>query len=460
MVEKIQVPDNAKMIETHWLYQRRPVQKEIHSIINQYRFSVLVAHRRFGKTVLAVNQLILRATKDQLANGMYAYVAPFRNQAKSVAWEYLKRYTSVILNRKINEQELSINLPGNIMIRIFGADNPDSLRGMYFDGVVMDEVAQMRREVWAEIIRPALADRHGWALFIGTPKGANLFHELFLQAQENVTGEWTALTYRVTDTDALPSEEVEQLRKEMGDNAFRQEFLCDFSASSEDVLITIDESTAATRQTHMPNDYLSMPAVFGVDVARFGDDRSVVFMRRGLQVYSPWILARANNVEVAERIISLYHEHMPHSIFVDAGQGQGVIDILSQHLPGKVIEVPFNSSARYSTKFYNRRAEMYFTCREWLRKGGSLPNIPDLITELSAPTYKFNVAGKILLEPKEDIKKRLGKSPDLADALILTFAENIQPSMSSRQLYADMNDSPLSGYEDTYQQQKWADGIL
>ena len=467
-VEHVQIPDGVRVIEmpVDWIYKRRPIQKEIHAVLDNTRFVVLVAHRRFGKTIVSVTQIIRRAARDKIANGVYAYVAPYRNQAKSIAWEYLKRYTSQLSNRKVNEQELSIVLPGNITIRIFGADNPDALRGMYFDGVVLDEVAQMRRALWTEIIRPALADRKGWALFIGTPKGANLFHELYLQAQKDTSGEWTALLYRVSDTDALPADEVAQIQKEMGDNAFRQEFMCDFSASSDDVLITIDEAVAATQRTYMPSDYLSMPSVFGVDIARFGDDRTVVFERRGLVAKQPTIISKADNVQVAERIISLYHERQPQMIFIDAGQGQGVIDILHRQLPC-VIEVPFSGAALNTAKFANRRAEMWYSLREWIKVGGQIPNIPDLITELSAPLYAFNQSGKIQLEEKKLIKERIGKSPDLGDALALTFAALVLPSLGQRQMFADTKTNLFEEYDGDYtnpqyqrQRQEFADGVL
>lgn len=446
MVEKIVVPTGVKEIVTPWIYKRRPVQKEIHAILDAHRFSVLVAHRRFGKTIISVNQLILRTAKDQIANGAYAYIAPYRNQAKNIAWAYLKRYTQPIEGRKVNEQELSVTLPGNITIRIFGADNPDALRGLYFDGVVLDEVAQMRREVWTEIIRPALADRLGWALFIGTPKGANLFHELYIQAQKETSGEWVALMYRVTDTDALDPKEVEQIKGEMGENAFKQEFLCDFSASSDDVLITIDEVVAATKRVYMPNDYLSMPNVLGVDVGRFGDDNSVILERRGLVASMPIILTKADNVTVADRIMTVYYRTRPKFIFVDAGQGQGVIDILHRRL-NCVIEVPFGGSAMDSAKFLNRRAEMWFRMREWIRAGGQIPNIAQLVTELSAPLYEFTSNGKIQLEEKKKIKERIGKSPDLADALALTFAEDVMPEVGQRQMYADVSQNPFENYD-------------
>ncbi len=423
----------------------KPRYPQVHAKLESHRFSVLVAHRRFGKTVLAVNHLLKAAIRCPYERGSYGYVAPYRNQAKEIAWAYLKHFSAPIPGVVANESELSVTLPTGARIRIFGADNPDALRGLYFDGVVLDEVAQMRREVWQEIIRPELADRNGWAVFIGTPKGVNLFHELFVHAQADKSGEWTALVYRVGDTDALPMSEVDQLRSEMSEGAFRQEFLCDFSASSDDVLITIDEATAATKRSYMPSDYQSMPLVLGVDVARYGDDRTVVFPRRGLMAQQPTIIAKLDNVAVAERIISIYHQTKPHNIFVDAGQGQGVIDILRRALPC-VYEIPFGGAALNPAQFYNRRSEMWFLLREWIRAGGAIPNDSVLVGEISSPVYGFDAKGRITLEKKEEIKARLGRSPDIADSLALTFALPVLPETAHRQQYADRPSNVLSDY--------------
>lgn len=169
----------------------------LHGKINAARFAVLVAHRRFGKTVLAVNHLVMKALHCKQPRGMYAYCAPFRNQAKSVAWNYIKHYSGSI-PKVVNESELSVCFDVNgATIRVFGADNPDALRGLYFDYIVLDEVAQMKPEVWHEIVRPALADRHGGALFIGTPKGVNLFSELYEKRSRHRVKETThGLDYR------------------------------------------------------------------------------------------------------------------------------------------------------------------------------------------------------------------------------------------------------------------------
>ena len=126
----------------------KPRYPGVHEALEAHRFAVLVAHRRFGKTVLAVNHLLKQALLCRRERGSFAYVAPFRNQAKAVAWDYLKHYSAPLPGRAVNESELSVTLPGGAKMRIFGADNPDALRGLYFDGVVLDEVAQMKREVW------------------------------------------------------------------------------------------------------------------------------------------------------------------------------------------------------------------------------------------------------------------------------------------------------------------------
>jgi hypothetical protein len=408
-------------------YTPREVQRDIHQIMDDHRFVVLVAHRRMGKTVLAVNQLIKRSIIDGRDNGFYAYVAPFRNQAKAIAWDYLKHFSRAIPGLKINEQELYIELPNQARIRIFGADNPDALRGHYFDGVIFDEVAQIKSEVWGEIIQPALADREGWAVFIGTPKGINLFYDLYKHAHENDL--WVPLLYPIHQTmktadPPLSPEEVERLKGEMSNNAWRQEFLCDFSASADDVLIPVDLVTEAAGRVLTERDIAGLPVVVGVDVARFGSDSTVFFRRQGRQAFPPLVLQNMSNKDVSARLVSYYHEHKPAAIFVDAGQGQGIIDWTIDQIPG-VVEVPFGGRALNEAKFLNRRSEMWYSLREWIMAGGAIPDDVRLCKELAAPTYSFNATGKIQLEPKEKIVERLKFSPDLADALALTFAQPV-----------------------------------
>ncbi|MGE9985384.1 hypothetical protein [Desulfovibrio sp. SGI.169] len=405
----------------------KPRYSEVHDALESHRFSVLVAHRRFGKTVLVINHLIKMATLCDKPRGVFAYVGPLRNQAKNVAWDYLKHYTAPLPGRVVNESELMISIPsrGNgAKVRIFGADNPDSLRGLYFDGVVLDEVAQMKPEVWEEVVRPALADRNGWAVFIGTPKGVNLFSEQYYKAVSLQTAgdsEWYAASYPVTATNVLPASDVEDMRRELSDNAFRQEMLCDFSASSDDVLIALPLIDEAQGRNYKPVDYEFSPLVLGVDVARFGDDASVLFFRQGLVAFEPVVLRKTDNMALADRIALEMRQRDPAAVFIDSGGGAGVIDRLRQ-LGQTVMEVPFGGRPRRAERFINRRMEMWQEMKDWLVSGGALPPDEALKAELSAPTYSFDNKGLLKLERKEDIKERLGRSTDLADALALTFA--------------------------------------
>lgn len=226
-------------------YKPRPLWKDvIHPALDKYRFAVIVAHRRYGKTVGMINELSKSAIKNTLISPQFAYVAPFRNQAKMIAWNYLKYYTSAIPGRKVNESDLFIELPSKhknavgARIYIIGADKPDALRGTYWDGVVLDEYAQIKPELWGEVIRPALADRKGFAYFIGTPKGQNQFYEIYQKAQSSE--EWFTCLYRADESGVLDEAELKSMMKDMTKIEIRQELYCDFTASASEVVIPID----------------------------------------------------------------------------------------------------------------------------------------------------------------------------------------------------------------------------
>ncbi len=193
------------------------------------RWSVVVAHRRAGKTVACVQRLLKSALECERKEPRYAYVAPLFNQAKDVAWSYLKRFT-LPLKGVVNETELRVDLPNGARIRLYGADNPDRLRGLYLDGAVLDEYADMSPAVWGEIIRPMLADRSGWATFIGTPKGHNAFYRLWEDARADNSG-WLALMLRASETGLIASPELADARRTMTADQYAQEFECSFEAA-------------------------------------------------------------------------------------------------------------------------------------------------------------------------------------------------------------------------------------
>jgi phage terminase large subunit len=192
------------------------------------RFSVGVAHRRAGKTVAHIAELI----KDAITGTnepRCAYVAPTFTQAKDIAWGYLKRFGLVIPGSEANESELRLDLPNGGRVRLYGAENADRLRGLYFDHVVLDEYAQMRPGIWGEIVRPTLADRKGKASFIGTPMGRNQFWEMYEQAQTDP--EWFTFLLRASSTNILDPEELTGLRKTMTPEQYEQELECSFTAA-------------------------------------------------------------------------------------------------------------------------------------------------------------------------------------------------------------------------------------
>lgn len=232
---------NIKKVKTG--YVPRPLQAVLHAHLK--RFNVLVCHRRFGKTLFAINEMINKGLMNQLHNPQYAYVAPTYKQAKMIAWEYIVDYTSQLPGVKVNKSELSVEIlregqkdskgeyvkrPDKIKFMLLGADNPDSLRGIYLDGAIMDEFAQCDPIIWGEIIRPALADRIGWAIFIGTPKGQNHFYNRLKKA-ESQPDVWFTAIHKASETGVLPTSELEDMMSDMEPEEIEQELECSFHAA-------------------------------------------------------------------------------------------------------------------------------------------------------------------------------------------------------------------------------------
>jgi hypothetical protein len=402
-------------------YVARAWQRECH--LSRQRFTVLALHRRAGKTELALRELLDNALRNTLDLPLYFYVAPLLKQAKAIAWARLKQIVAPLELAglaEVNEGELWVRLTSNgAVIRCYGADNPDAMRGVRLDGVVIDEVAQIRPEVWDDVIQPALSDRLGWALFIGTPNGVNLFSELYFGASSKP--DWHAAVYTVYDTDALDPNEVARLRGSMSEASFSREYLCDFTASGTSQLISLVDVESASKRHLNEVDYAWAARIIGVDPARFGDDRSVIQMRQGRYAHKPIVLHKVDNMSLAARVSQVIKDWNPDAVFIDEGNGGGVIDRLRQ-LDHNVIGVHFGGTAG-SPRYLNKRTEMWFLMRDWVISGGAIPDDTEFKRDLAAPTYEFTSATDIYkLEPKDDIKKRLGKSPDMGDALALTFA--------------------------------------
>ena len=238
------------MIDVTIDYLPRPYQREMHE--DDTRFKVIVLHRRAGKTVYAIQQLIKDIWTCKLKKPQGAYIAPLYSQAKRIAWSYLMDFTRPIPGMIFNQSELTATFPGGARIMLLGADSPDNIRGMYFDSVVMDEVAQMSPRVFSEIVRPALADRKGKCTFLGTPMGTNQFYDLYQKAED--TKGWDRYLLKWDDTNILDPEEVEAAKAEMSESEFEQEFECSWTAAIKGAFWAKELSAIESHIKNVPYD--------------------------------------------------------------------------------------------------------------------------------------------------------------------------------------------------------------
>ncbi len=212
-------------------YAPRDAFKPYHD--SDKRFSLTVAHRRAGKTVARINKLIREAAMCRKPNPRFGYLAPYFVQAKDIAWSYLKEYAAPIIEHggKVNESELSLTFGHNgAVIRLYGADNAERMRGLYFDGLAADEAQDIRPSVLTQIILPALADRKGWLDLSGTPKGwGNLLGQTYQRTRDDP--EWFVQVLKASQTGLIDEAELRQLRASMPENEYLQEFECSFDAA-------------------------------------------------------------------------------------------------------------------------------------------------------------------------------------------------------------------------------------
>lgn len=206
------------------IYKPRKWTKILHE--TKERWKVVVAHRRSGKTTACINHLI----RDSLRvdGSKYAYIAPTYKQAKNVAWDILKEYARKIDDHKFNESELRVDFANGSRITLYGADNPDSLRGIALWGVVFDEYSQQPSNIFTEVIRPALADHEGYGIWIGTPKGKNDFYRIYQQSLS--LDNWRGILLTVDDTDLIPEKELIDSKVGMSEDEYQQEWHCSFEA--------------------------------------------------------------------------------------------------------------------------------------------------------------------------------------------------------------------------------------
>ena len=208
-------------------YTPRKHQAYVHKELEKHRYAVLLCHRRFGKTTLCLLHLIKKCLTNKNFNPRYHYICPTYKMAKSIAWDFLKYYTKSIPQTKWNESELRCDFINNSRITLLSSENPDSIRGIYSDGVIVDETSQITSALIDEVITPSLSDRRGFMYMVGTPAGMNnILYEFYNKAQAN--DEWFLYKAKATETKILDQDELDAALKIMGTAKFNQEYECSF----------------------------------------------------------------------------------------------------------------------------------------------------------------------------------------------------------------------------------------
>jgi hypothetical protein len=239
------------------------------------RWACLVAHRRAGKTVAAVNDIIRAAMFAKSPNPLYAYIAPYRSQAKAVAWDYFKYYAQPI-TKDVNESELTIELVNGAKVRLFGGDNADAMRGLGFDGVYMDEYGDFKPSVFGNVIRPAMSDKQAWGVFAGTPKGKNQFWEIY-ETATRLPSEWFLLRLPASTSGLLPATELAAAKAQLAEDQYLQEYECSFEAAILGAFFgkEMREAQDQGRITNVPHDP-NLPTYTAWDLG-FRDDTAIWF---------------------------------------------------------------------------------------------------------------------------------------------------------------------------------------
>lgn len=414
-------------------------------LLDWKRWNLCICTRGWGKTVLAIMKLTTEALA-QTEPSSYAYIAPRKGQAKDVTRDIIPMFLGPLLEHKLIRQRddgMELFFPRNgCVIRFYGTDSPNEryIRGKTLKGLVVDEFDDVKQEVWYEIIRPTLRTHKGWALLIGTIQpGGNL---VAFRDKYEEDSQWNVHTYPFSkcwqDLPAYDEEEYERLKIDYRDrpNAWAREYECDETATGEDTLIPARLVYDAYGKQLKSDVYDSLPKLMAVDVSTGeGDDSSVILKRQGLHCYPP-TLYKVNNMMLADIVAQQIDRWEPDAVFIDKGRGEGVISRL-RSLGYPIIGVDFGSRP-FADIYFNKRTEMYFEIKRWLEMGGALPEDRMLMQELLAPLLVPQAAEKLQMERKHKIKDRLGRSPDRADALAMTFAVPVSPRINARHRNANM----------------------
>lgn len=394
-----------------------------------------IIHRRGGKTITMFN-FAQKKTHERV--GSYYHCFPEYGQGRKVIWDGIDGMGHKIVDYYIpknivaskNNTEMKINYKNGSIYQIIGADNYNSVLGSNPVGIIFDEysLSDKYEEAW-NFFRPILAENGGWAVFVYTPRGRNHGFRLYQQAMGNP--DWFCEILPITKTNALTVEKIEEERRAgMPESLIQQEYYCSFVSSTEDIVIPYNLIQDALNRDVR---YDHAPRIAGLDVARFGNDRTALLVRQGGNVSYAETWGHCDLVETAGRAIDRYKSGLYDIVAVDTiGVGAGVADILrANEIPTVMVQV--SESAVDADRFVRSRDELWWNLRKWFEEGEcSIPKSlnqqmrDDIVKDIQDIHYKYTPSGKIQIESKDEIKERLGLSPDLGDALCLTMSHKVK----------------------------------
>jgi len=270
----------------------------------------------------------------------YAYIAPFRSQAKSVAWDYLKFYAQPV-SKSTNESDLTVELVNGAKIRLFGSDNADAMRGLGFNGVYLDEYGDFKPSVWGNVIRPTLSDRLGWAVFGGTPKGKNQFHDIYRVSQ--ATPDWFLLRLPATLSKILPASELKAAKDQLSQDQYDQEYECSFEAAILGAFYGVEMRQLDADGRIQDLKFDPDAPVFTAWDLGYRDDTAIWWyqvVRGEIHVMDYYAVSGASIEEIANVVNSKGYRYTKHFLPHDAraktlaSGGKSILEQLANHLGG------------------------------------------------------------------------------------------------------------------------------
>lgn len=355
-------------------------------------------------------------TAGQLFDALFSEVKRWINALPPVLKDNIEVFSDRIVLKAAPESSF-------VSARTSSADRPEALAGVHSENVLLicDEASAIPEPVF-ESAAGSMSGHSATTVLIGNPTRNT---GLFFRTHHQLSSDWKTMHVSCMENPLVSVDFVNQIKATYGENsnAFRVRVLGEFSLREDDVLIAAElVDSAMARDVAIDR---HEPIIYGVDVARFGDDRTVVVKRQGNVVTEVRSWTGADLMETTGRIVHEAEIDKPSEIMVDSiGLGSGVADRLRE-LGYNVRDVNVAESAAMNPQAARLRDELWLTVRDWLnQRTCKLPKMDDLRQELCGPTYTFTSTGKIKVEGKSELKRRGMRSPDIADALCLTFAGN------------------------------------